>query len=163
MKASEFRKLIREEVRKVMSEATLISKGSQSGAPAEIKFNDYVRWYKVENERGMSRTAGTYIGKVVKILGSRNLQVEVESPRAEAGDVYKVDKEECQRVPRVGEKISAKVGFDKGFGSGSQGTVNVMGVVTKVDIANQIISMKSEEGKLMNAKISDLSDINILA
>ena len=162
MKTSEFRKLIREEVRKVLKEATLIRKGGQTGAPADIKVNDYVQWIMSENERGMSVSKGAYIGKVVKVLGARNMEVEVQSPNAELGDTYKVSKEECTRVPQVGEKISAKVGSDRGAGSGSQSTSDVAGTVAKVDIANQTISIKTEQGKLVKINIRDLSDINTM-
>jgi hypothetical protein len=163
MKATEFRKLIREELKKVLSEATLISKGKQTGAPAEIKVNDYVRWYNAENERGMSMITGVFIGKVVKILGSKNMQVEVVSPSKDAGDIYKVTKNECLRIPRVGETISATVGYDGGAGSGSQGTADIRGTVAKVDLEKQTISVKSEEGKVMNLKVGDLSKINIIS
>jgi len=163
MKASEFRKLIREEVRKVLKEATLISKGKQSGAPAEIKVNDYVRWYSSQNDRGMSVATGMYVGKVVKILGSKNMQVEVVSPTTDAGDVYKVTKDECLRIPQVGEMISATVGYDGGAGSGSQGSASVRGTVAKVDIAKLMISVKSEEGKTLNIKIGDLAKVGIVS
>jgi hypothetical protein len=162
MKASEFRKLIREEIKNVLKEATLIRKGGQTGAPADIKVNDYVQWIMTENERGMSVSKGAYIGKVVKVFGSRNLEVEVQSPSTELGDTYKVSKEECQRVPQVGEMISANVGYDRGAGSGSQGTSDITGTVAKVDIANQTISIKTEQGKLMKIKIRDLSNINTI-
>ena len=93
MKNSEFRKLIREEIIKVLNEATLISKGKQSGAPAEIKVDDYVRWYNTVNDRGMSMSAGMLIGKVIKIVGTKNMQVEVVSPSKDAGDIILVNNE----------------------------------------------------------------------
>ena len=163
MKNSEFRKLIREEIIKVLNEATLISKGKQSGAPAEIKVDDYVRWYNTVNDRGMSMSAGMLIGKVIKIVGTKNMQVEVVSPSKDAGDMYRVAKDECQRVPKVGEMISATIKHNGGAGSGSQGSTDIRGTVAKVDLEKQTISVKSEEGKAMNIKVGDLSKINVIS
>ena len=142
----------------LIEEATLISKPNQT---EEIKINDYKRWYKPSNERGMS-TSDTYIGRVVKILGSRNLQVEMESPSSVAGSVYKIDKEECQRIPEVGEKIKAKLSYNQGFGSGSQGNVDIEGTITKIDIINQTISIKPEDKKEITVEIEDLSNITVI-
>jgi hypothetical protein len=161
MKLSELRKLIREEVRKVVNEATLISKGTKAGAPAEIKVNDYVQWTGTENDRGMRVATGTYIGKVVKILGSKNMQVEVVFPLTDEGDMYKVAKEESKRIPVVGEMISAKYSWNGGQGSGSQGSSTLTGTVTKVDLTNAKITVKNQEGKSVTAPIRDLSDIMI--
>jgi len=136
MKVSEFRKLIREEIRKVVNEATLISKGANAGKPVEIKVNDYVQWTASDNERGMRVSTGTYIGKVIKVLGSKHMQVEVVSPSADEGDMYKVSKDESKRIPVVGEMISAEYGWDGGQGSGSQGSGILRGTVTKVDLTN---------------------------
>jgi len=161
MKASEFRKLIREEVRKVINEATLISKSTKAGATAEIKVNDYVQWTASENERGMRVATGSYIGKVVKVLGSKSVQVEVVFPSTDKGDVYKVTKEESTRIPAVGEVISAKYSWDGGQGSGSQGSSTLTGTVTKVDLANAKITVKNQEGKSVAVSIQDLSNIMV--
>ena len=142
----------------LIEEATLISKPNRT---EEIKINDYIRWYKPNNERGMS-TSDTYIGRVVKILGSQNLQVEMESPSSVAGSVYKINKEECQRIPEVGEKIKAKLSYNQGFGSGSQGNVDIEGTITKIDIINQTISIKPEDKKEITVEIEDLSNITVI-
>jgi len=161
MKAQEFRKLIREEIRKALKEATLISKASQSGATGVIKVNDYVQWTASENERGMRIATGTYIGKVVKVLGSKSVQVEVVFPSTDEGDVYKVTKEESTRIPAVGEVINAKYSRNGGQGSGSQSSGTLTGTVTKVDLANAKITVKNQEGKSVTVSIRDLSDIMI--
>ena len=162
MKASEFRKLIREEIRKVVKEATLINKGAKAGAPAEIKVNDYVQWTASENERGMRVAKGTYIGKVIKVLGSKHMQVEVVFPSNDEGDMYKVSKDESKRIPVVGEVINAEYSWSGGTqGSGSQGSGILRGTVTKVDLANAKITVKNQEGKAVTAFISALSNIMI--
>ena len=161
MKLTEFRKLIREEVRKAVNEATLINKGTKAGSPAEIKINDYIQWTASENDRGMRYAIGTYIGKVVKVLGSKNMQVEVVFPLTDEGDMYKVTKEESKRIPVVGEIINAKYSWDGSAGSGSQGSKTLAGTVTKVDLTNAKITVKTLEGKLVKAAIEDLSNIII--
>ena len=161
MKLTEFKKLIREEVRKVVKEATLINKGAKAGAPAEIKVNDYVQWTASENERGMRVSTGTYIGKVIKVLGSKHMQVEVVFPSNDEGDMYKVSKDESKRIPVVGEMISAEYGWDGGQGSGSQGSGTLRGTVTKVDLTNAKITVKKQEGKSITVSIRDLSNIMI--
>jgi len=161
MKLSEFRKLIREEVRKVVNEATLISKGTKTGSSAEIKVNDYVQWTASENDRGMRVATGTYIGKVVKVLGSKNIQVEVVFPLTDEGDMYMVTKAESKRIPVVGELINATYSSNSGQGSGSQGSLTLTGTVTKVDLTNAKITVKNQEGKRVTASIRDLSNIMI--
>ena len=161
MKLTEFRKLIREEVRKVVKEATLISKGAKAGTSAEIKVNDYIQWTASENERGMRVAIGTYIGKVVKVLGSKNIQVEVVFPLTDEGDMYSVTKAESKRIPVVGELINATYSWNGGQGSGSQGSGTLAGTVTKVDLVNAKITVKTQEGKSVKAAIRDLSNIMI--
>lgn len=161
MKKIQLKNLIREEIRRVLKEATLISKGSQLGTVAEIKVNDYVQWTASENERGMRVATGTYIGKVVKVLGSKSVQVEVVFPSIDEGDVYKVTKEESTRIPVVGEIINAKYSRNGGQGSGSQSSGTLTGTVTKVDLANAKITVKNQEGKSVTVSIRDLSDIMI--
>jgi hypothetical protein len=164
MKISEFRKLIREEVSKVINEATLISKPTTAGAPAEIKVNDYVQWTESANERGMRVATGTYIGKVVKVIGSKNIRAEVVFPLTKEGYTYKVAKDESKRIPVVGETINAKYRWSGGGqGSGSQGEGGFKGTVTKVDLSTPSvkITIKNQEGKRVTAPIRDLSNIMI--
>jgi hypothetical protein len=159
MQKQELRQIIREEISKVISEATLINRRAN---PAEIKVDDYVQWAGTENDRGMRVATGTYIGKVIKILGSKNIQVEVVFPSTDEGDMYKVTKEESKRIPAVGETIKAKYSWNSGQGSGSQGSSTLTGTVTKVDIDNAKITVKNQEDKPVTASIRDLSDIVIL-
>ena len=162
MKTTEFRKLIREEVRKVLSEAELIRKSEKTASKSpEIKVNDYVSWYASENERGMRVITGFFIGKVLKIAGSANMEVEVVYPANNEGDVYKVSKKECNRVPAVGEVISATLSTNGGAGSGSQGSNNITGTVTKVDFAGSKLKLKKEDNKTIDVRISTLSNIKI--
>jgi hypothetical protein len=165
MKLSELRQIIKEEVRNVVNEATLISKPTTAGAPAEIKVNDYVQWRESANERGMRVVTGTYIGKVVKVLGSKNIQAEVVFPLTKEGYTYKVAKDESKRIPVVGEMIKAKYSWSGGGqGSGSQGEGGFKGTVTKVDLSTPSvkITIKNQEGKRVTAPIRDLSNIMIL-
>jgi len=162
MKKFELRQLIREEIQNVMNEATLINKGTKAGSPAEIRVNDYVQWTATENERGMRISKGAYIGKVIKIIGSKNVQAEVVFPSTDEGDMYSVAKNESKRVPAVGEIISAEYSWDGGQGSGSQGSGTLRGTVTKVDLANAKITVKNQEGKSVTASIQELSNIMIL-
>ena len=160
MKKFELRQLIIEEISKVINEATLISKGTKAGSPAEIKVNDYVQWIGSENERGMRIVTGTYIGKVIKVLGSKNIQVEVVFPLTDEGDIYNVTKNESKRIPVVGETIKAEYNWNSGQGSGSQGSSTLTGTVTKVDLSNAKITVENQEGKV-TASIRDLSNIMI--
>jgi len=157
MKTSELKQIIREEISKVLNEATLLNKGTKTGSPAEIKVGDYVQWTSLEN----GFINDTYIGKVVKLSGSK-MQVEVAYPLDDEGDMYNVSKMESKRVPAVGEIITATYGWDGGQGSGSQGSEKLKGTVTKVDLANAKITVKNQTGKSITADIEDLDDIMIL-
>jgi hypothetical protein len=161
MRKSELKQIIKEEISKVLNEATLLNKGTKAGSPAEIKVNDYVQWTGTENDRGMRIATDTYIGKVVKILGSKNMQVEVVFPLADEGDMYSVSKVESKRIPVVGEIINAEYSWDGGQGSGSQGSDTLTGTVTKVDLPNAKITVKDQGGKSVTALIEDLDDITI--
>lgn len=157
MKTSELKQIIREEISKVLNEATLLNKGTKAGSPAEIKVGDYVQWTSVES----GFINDTYIGKVIKLSGSK-MQVEVAYPLDDEGNMYNVSKRESKRVPAIGEIITATYGWDGGQGSGSQGSEKLTGTVTKVDLPNAKITVKNQTGKSVTAYIEDLDDIMIL-
>jgi hypothetical protein len=106
--------------------------------------------------------AGTAIGKIVKILGTKNVSAEVISPSNEVGNIYKVDKQELKRVPKEGENIVATVSYDSGAGSGSQGKDIVKGTVISVNTQNASIKLKTEEGKDITLKLENLSNIKTI-
>jgi translation initiation factor IF-1 len=138
MKKLELKQLIKE---------VLNSSNTKTGVPAEVKVDDYVQWAELENERGMYVTKGTYIGKVIKVLGSKHIQVEVVFPLVNEGDTYKVTKDKIRRIPSVGEPFNFKSDF---FGSPT-----LTGIITKVDIPNTKITIKTQEGKSITMSIRD--------
>jgi translation initiation factor IF-1 len=138
MKKLELKQLIKE---------VLNSSNTKTGVPAEIKIDDYVQWTELENERGMYVTKGTYIGKVIKVLGSKHIQVEVVFPSANEGDTYKVTKDKIRRIPSVGEPFN--------FKSSLFGSPTLTGIITKVDIPNAKITIKTQEGKSITMSIRD--------
>jgi hypothetical protein len=148
-----------------INEATLISRGKSAGVEKPIAIGDLIAWNLTSNDdRGMGGSyAGTAIGKVTKILGSRNVAAEVVSPLEDAGDIYKIDKQESKRVPQKGEKIVARLSYNMGAGSGSQGENTIQGVVIGVNIEDASIRIKTEDGKSISVKIRDLSDIKVVS
>jgi hypothetical protein len=162
MKTTELRKLIREEVRKVLKEATPIMPSTRArriAKPEDIKANDIVMWTSFSNERGMYTASGQLYGKVVKVLGSKSLQVEVIAPAGDEGAVYRVEKRECTIMPKVGQEMSATTSWDGGAGSGSQGSGNVSGTVKAIDFSREMIAIESASGGTKKYKIEDLSSI----
>ena len=171
MKASEFRKLIREEVRKVITEDEFLRTSDTAPSFEEpiIKVGDYVKW-DVIVRGGMGRYVdGWRIGQVKKIFGSANIEVEVVLPvksksgAPAAGKVWKVSKKEADRIPVEGETFRAKVsGSSSGAGSGSgTGAYNIQATVIKVDIANNKLKGLTPAGKKIDLQISSLSNIKI--
>jgi len=149
-----------------INEATLINKGQSMGVEKPIAVGDLIAWNLIDNsgDRGMGGTyAGTAIGEVTKILGSRNVAAEVISPSKNAGDIYKVNKQELKRVPQKGENIVATVSYNMGAGSGSQGKNTIQGVVVDVNMENASIKIKTEDGKSIPVKIRDLNDIKVVS
>jgi len=157
--------IINEEQFHQLNEATLINKGQSSGVEKPIGVDDLIYWSLVDysNDRGMGGTyAGTAIGKIVKILGTKNVSAEVISPSNEVGNIYKVDKQELKRVPKEGENIVATVSYDSGAGSGSQGKDIIKGTVISVNTQNASIKLKTEEGKDITLKLENLSNIKTI-
>jgi hypothetical protein len=157
--------LINEEQFHQLNEATLINKGQSSGVEKPIGVDDLIYWSLTDysNDRGMGGTyAGTAIGKIVKILGTKNISAEVISPSNEVGNIYKVGKQELKRVPKEGENIVATVSYDSGAGSGSQGKDIIKGTVISVNTQNASIKLKTEEGKDISLKLENLSNIKTI-
>ena len=169
MKKSELRNLIREEVRKVISEAEFLRTSDTAPSFEEpiIKVGDYVKW-DVIVRGGMGRYVdGWRIGQVKKIFGSANMEVVLpvksKSGAPAAGKVWKVSKKEADRIPVEGETFRAKVsGSSSGAGSGSgTGAYNIQATVIKVDIANNKLKGLTPAGKKIDLQISSLSNIKI--
>lgn len=157
--------IITEEQFNPLNEANLISKGQSLGTEKSVGEGDLIYWSLIDysNDRGMGGTyAGTAIGKIVKILGTKNVSAEVISPSNEVGNIYKVDKQELKRVPQEGENIIATVSYNFGAGSGSQGKDTIKGTVVNVNTQNALIKLKTEEGKSISLKLEDLSNIKII-
>jgi hypothetical protein len=140
--------------------ATLISKNSSLGSEKPLQVGDTIMWKTYSNDdRGMgSSVSGRIIGKVVKILGTANLQAE----DIKTGDLYKVSRTELIRVPNVGDKIEATLSYNSGAGSGSQGSNKISGIVKKVNPEKFSITIQSENSdKPSVIDLKNLSDIKI--
>jgi translation initiation factor IF-1 len=149
-----------------VDEATLMSKGKSEGVEKPIVVGDLVAWDLVDysNDRGMGGSyAGTAVGKVVKILGSRNMAVEVIAPSDMAGDTYKVDKQESKRVPQKGENIIASYSYNYGAGSGSQGQTGIRGIVTSINPEKATFRVKQEDGKTTEVSLRDLKILKVVS
>ena len=167
MKVSQLRQLIREEIRGVLNEnltnedATLIKKNSPLGNEKPLEVGDLIMWDKLNysNDRGMGPTVmGKIIGKVVKILGSANLQAE----EINTGDLYKVSFRELTRIPSVGDKIEVTSYYNYGAGSGSQGSNRISGIVKKVNLGSMTLMLQPENSdKTFKVSMTDLRNLKI--
>jgi len=140
--------------------ATMIKKNSPFGSEKPLQVGDTIMWKTYSNDdRGMgSSVSGRLIGKVVKILGTANLQAE----DIKTGDLYKVSRTELTRVPNVGDKIEATASYNFGAGSGSQGSNKISGTVKKVNLEKFSIIIQTENSdKPTILDLKDLSDVKI--
>ena len=140
--------------------ATMIKKNSPFGSEKPLQVGDTIMWKTYSNDdRGMgSSVSGRLIGKVVKILGTANLQAE----DIKTGDLYKVSRTELTRVPNVGDKIEATLSYNSGAGSGSQGSNKISGIVKKVNPEKFSMIIQTENSdKPSIIDLKDLSDVKI--
>ena len=140
--------------------ATMIKKNSPFGSEKPLQVGDTIMWKTYSNDdRGMgSSVSGRLIGKVVKILGTANLQAE----DIKTGDLYKVSRTELTRVPNVGDKIEATLSYNSGAGSGSQGSNKISGIVKKVNPEKFSMVIQTENSdKPTILDLKDLSDVKI--
>ena len=140
--------------------ATMIKKNSSFGSEKPLQVGDTIMWKTYSNDdRGMgSSISGRLIGKVVKILGTANLQAE----DIKTGDLYKVSRTELTRVPNVGDKIEATLSYNFGAGSGSQGSNKISGIVKKVNPEKFSMIIQTENSdKPSIIDLKDLSDVKI--
>ena len=140
--------------------ATLIKKNSSLGDEKSLQVGDTIMWKTYGNDdRGMgSSVTGRIIGKVVKILGTANLQAE----DSKTGDLYKVSRAELIRVPNVGDKIEATLSYNSGAGSGSQGSNKISGIVKNVNPERFKITIQTENSdKPSVIDLKDLRDVKI--
>ena len=140
--------------------ATMIKKNSPFGSEKPLQVGDTIMWKTYSNDdRGMgSSVSGRLIGKVVKILGTANLQAE----DIKTGDLYKVSRTELTRVPNVGDKIEATLSYNSGAGSGSQGSNKISGIVKKVNPEKFSMIIQTENSdKPTILDLKDLSDVKI--
>jgi len=164
MKASQLRQLIREEIRGVLNEnltnedATLIKKNSPFGNEKPLQVGDLIMWDEI-GRGGMGRTLiGRKIGKVVKILGSANLQAE----EIKTGDLHTVSRRELTKVPGVGDKIEATLDYNYGAGSGSQGSSRISGTVKKINLEGMTLMLQPENSdKTFKVSMTDLRNLKI--
>ena len=164
MKVSQLKQLIREEIRAILNknltneDSTLIKKNSTLTDGKPLKVGDLIMW-DVIGQGGMGRTLlGRKIGKVVKILGSANLEAE----EIKTGDLYKVSREKLIRVPGVGDKIEATLDYNYGAGSGSQGSNRISGIVKKVNLEGMTLMLQPENSdKTFKVSMTDLRNLKI--
>lgn len=179
MKTSEFRKLIREEVKMVLKEQTLkefttISKGAIN-LHTDIKVGDYIHFpYRDKDPH--------YVAKVVKNIGTAHYQGEGIAPTDIVGDLMQFTRKNNsmgrntkERFPRVGERVVAdreKAGsFDPSRGGMDAPTKigEISGIVTKVDYPNRLVYLKGEDGKVAKYEIgkaygkSELPNMKVFA
>jgi len=162
MKVSQLKQLIREEIRAILNknltneDSTLIKKNSTLTDGKPLKVGDLIMW-DVIGQGGMGRTLlGRKIGKVVKILGSANLQAE----EIKTGDLYTVSRRELTKVPGVGDKIEATLDYNYGAGSGSQGSNRISGIVKKVNLGDMTLMLQyNDSDKPLKVKIFDLRNV----
>ena len=175
MKVSELRKLINEEVRKVVKEAKLISKANSSGEGGtpidptkDIKSGDYVYWFDIERKGGYDPSRGTVdsntgkwmLAKVDKIKGS-DLEVTVTYPNVSAGDVYSVDvkQDKVCRLPRVGEVAVSRADMDSGFDGYYIFTVTTVNPKSTKGIMSFTKYRVGDKTKKTKKEIFNLSDL----
>ena len=162
MKVSQLRQLIREEIRAILNknltneDATLIKKNSTLNDGKPLKVGDLIMWDLI-GQGGMGLTLlGKKIGKVVKILGSANLQAE----EIKTGDLYTVSRRELTKVPGVGDKIEATLDYNYGAGSGSQGSNRISGIVKKVNLGDMTLMLQyNDSNKPLKVKIFNLRNV----
>lgn len=152
-----FKKKTMIRLKSLLKEATLIKSGREDLRKTALKKDDLVYFHQSENERGMSMYTGTVIGRVSKILGSKNVEVTAIGPASKKGDVYKVERAEALLLPRKGKKIGVVAGYDYGAGSGSQGTFDYEGVVTDVDLNSATITIKGEDKKPVKIELKNIA------
>jgi hypothetical protein len=166
MKITQLRQLIREEIESVIKDtktnemATMIRQNPSLPSEKSLQVGDLIMWNTFRfNQSGMGREVdNTIMGKVVKILGSANVQAE----DIKTGNLFKVSFKELTRVPNKGDRIEAVYSYDYGVGSGSQGSNKISGIVTNVNTENKMLTLKSEEsGKTGKFNISKLKNIKI--
>jgi hypothetical protein len=148
--------LIKERINQIQ-EATLVKSGKEDLRKTGLKKDDLVYFHTSENERGMSMYTGTIIGRVSKVIGSKNVEVTAIGPSSKKGDVYKVERAEALLLPRKGKKIGIVAGYNYGAGSGSQGTFDYEGVVTNVDLNSATITIKGEDKKAVEVELQDIA------
>jgi len=144
--------IIRERLNQIQ-EATLIKSGREDLRKTDLKKDDLIYFHQSENERGMSMYTGTVIGRVSKVVGSKNVEVTAIGPASKKGNVYKVERREALLLPRKGKKIGITAGYDYGAGSGSQGQFDLEGEVTDVDLNSATITIKTEDKKSVKVKL----------
>jgi hypothetical protein len=141
-----------------LNEATLIKSGKEDLRKTDLKKDDLIYFHTSENERGMSMYTGTIIGRVSKVVGSKNVEVTAIGPASKKGDVYKVERREALLLPRKGKKIGITAGYDYGAGSGSQGQFDYEGVVTDVDLNSATLSIKGDgDKKAVKIQLKDIA------
>ena len=140
--------------------ATLIKKSSSLENEKSLQVDDLIMWNELDysNNRGMGATGILTVGKVVKILGPANVQAE----DIKTGDLYKVSRRELTKVPSVGDKIEATLFYNSGAGSGSSGSNKISGTITKVNLGNMKVAIKTEDSdKPLVASLEDLKNMKV--
>jgi hypothetical protein len=104
-------------------------------------------WFnRGQNERGMTISTPV-VGRLSKIVGSKNVEIQVISPSNSKGDIFTTDKNSLKMFPQKGKKVRMDVVMDGGQGSGSQSFDEIEGVVVSADPNTKQIVIKNKEGK----------------
>jgi hypothetical protein len=104
-------------------------------------------WFnRGQNERGMTISTPV-VGRLSKIVGSKNVEIQVISPSNSKGDIFTTDKNSLKIFPQKGKKVRMDVVMDGGQGSGSQSFDEIEGVVVSADPNTKQIVIKNKEGK----------------
>lgn len=145
----ELRQIIREEIQKV-SNGNVLKEAVSKG--------DLVFFTDAENERGMTVSKGKHVGRVSKVIGSRNIEVTGVSQKIK-GDTLKVQSADAKPFPQKGKTIRFKAELNSGGGSGSQSFKDVEGVVISSDPVSGKFSIKTDDGKKLDLHISNILSI----
>jgi hypothetical protein len=104
-------------------------------------------WFnRGQNERGMTISTPV-VGRLSKIVGSKNVEIQVISPSNSKGDIFTTDKNSLKMFPQKGKKVRMDVVMNGGQGSGSQSFDEIEGVVVSADPNTKQIVIKNKEGK----------------
>jgi hypothetical protein len=128
--------------------ATITSKirSKMESVNEDFSKGELVWFNRGQNERGMT-VSTPVVGRLSKIVGSKNVEIQVISPLNSKGDIFTTDKNSLKMFPQKGKKVRMDVQMNGGQGSGSQSFGEIEGVVVSADPNTKQIVIKNKEGK----------------